>query len=65
MNSSLLLVEQLELDLRMPWNGVSPRCLTRGSKVFSFLRKGMTRPNPEPIVAVQLELFPEGTPYGS
>ena len=57
--------EQLSLKLRMPWDGYSPRGLTKAFGRFSFIRKGMGRPNPKPIVAVQLELFPEGTSYGT
>ena len=58
--------DQLKLELRMPWDGYSPRGLTGSFRRFSFLRKGMTRPDPEPIEGpVQLELFPEGTHYGS
>ena len=57
--------DQLELDLRMPWDGFDPRALTKGSIMFSFLRKGMTRPDLEANEAVELELFPEGTHYGS
>ena len=56
---------QLELRLRMPWNGYDPRALTRARKFFSFVRKGTGRLNLERIQAVQLELFPEGTHYGS
>ena len=56
--------EQLSLRLRMPWDGYDPRALTRGSKVISFVRKGTGRTVLEPITA-QLELFPEGTSYGS
>lgn len=50
---------QLELRLRMPWNGYDPRGLTRGSRVISFVRKGMTRPDLGTNAAIQLELFPE------
>ncbi len=63
--------DQLQTELlsqlcsRVPWNGISPRDLTRGHRMFSFIRKGTGRPNPAAIRAVQLELFPEGTHYGS
>ncbi len=57
--------DQLELDLGMPWNGYSPRSLTRAANDFSFVRSGTGRPNPAPALAVQLELFPEEKPNGS
>ena len=59
--------EQLQLDLGMPWNGYDPRSLTRIVQNLTF-RAGTGRVNLEPIGAmegVQLELFPEGTHYGS
>ena len=59
--------EQLSLDLGMAWNGYSPRSLTRGAISFTF-QAGTGRLNlelPQPILAVQLELFPEGTYYGT
>ena len=57
--------EQLLLDLKMPWGGISPRFLTRGAELYSFTAQGTGRPDPVRIEAVQLELFPKGTPYGS
>jgi len=57
--------DQLRLELGMPWNGVSPRYLTRAPRKVSFVRSGTGRPDPEASVAVQLELFPEGTSYGT
>jgi len=56
--------EQLKLSLGMPWDGVDPRYLTRGHEFVSFTSEGTGRPNLE-ARAVQLELFPEGTHYGS
>ncbi len=62
--------DQLVLDLEhrlLPWNGRSPRSLTRAFELFTF-RAGTGRVDHEPIVAtdsVQLELFPEGTSYGT
>jgi len=56
---------QLSLDLRMPWNGHSPRGLTRGSRVVSFVRKGMGRSILPRDPVTNLELFPEGTSYGT
>ncbi len=59
--------EQLELKLALPWNGRSPRSLTRVANLFTF-QAGMGRLNRVFIPleeAVQLELFPEGTHYGS
>ncbi len=58
-------VEQLVLKLGMPWHGISPRYLTRGSRLISFVRKGTGRTVQDEIRDAQLELFPEGTPYGS
>ena len=57
--------EQLKLQLGMPWDGVDPRYLTRAYSRFSLSSEGTGRLNPEPISAEQLELFPEGTHYGS
>ncbi len=56
--------EQLRLDLGMPWDGKSPRFLTRGFEIFSLASEGTGRLNLD-APAVQLELFPEGTSYGS
>jgi len=57
--------EQLVLELGMPWDGVSPRYLTKYFEVFSFGRSGASRSIQDAPAVVQLELFPEGTPYGS
>ncbi len=60
--------EQLRLELGMPWSGLSPRLLTRAHARFSLASEGTGRSNPEPIAmlkVVQLELFPEGTSYGT
>ena len=54
--------EQLLLKLGMPWDGVSPRYLTRAPKKLSLASEGTGRVNPDDS---QLELFPEGTPYGA
>ncbi len=35
--------DQLELDLRMPWSGYSPRVLTSAYRAFSFGAEGMGR----------------------
>ena len=56
--------EQLLLELGMPWNGVSPRYLTQAHGRFSLASEGTGRVNPD-APSVQLELFPEGTSYGS
>jgi len=56
--------EQLLLRLGMPWDGVSPRYLTRAPKTLSLASEGTGRLNLD-AAAVQLELFPEGTHYGS
>jgi len=40
---SMGLCEQLELDLRLPWGGLSPRVLTRASEAFRFGPEGMGR----------------------
>ena len=57
--------EQLKLELGMPWDGKDPRYLTKAYERFKLARIGTGRPNPVRIHAVQLELFPEGTHYGS
>ena len=60
--------EQLLLKLRMPWDGRSPRYLTRVHSVFSFASVGTGRSIGEPVetrLVDQLELFPEGTHYGT
>ena len=60
--------DQLLLELGMPWDGQDPRYLTRAFTQFSLSSEGTGRLNLRPIrpvVAVQLELFPEGTSYGS
>ena len=57
--------EQLVLRLRMPWDGRSPRSLTKGSELLSFVRSGTGRANLGPIDGVQLDLFPKESPYGS
>ena len=59
--------EQLSLRLRMPWDGYDPRSLTR-VRISLTSWQGTGRSIQEqvgrPDVA-QLELFPEGTSYGS
>ena len=60
--------DQLLLELRMPWDGVSPRYLTRVHSNLSLFSEGTGRSNRKPIQmlpVVQLELFPEGTSYGT
>ena len=57
-------LEQLQLDFGEPWRGLSPRYLTRAHSMFSLASEGTGRVNLAPDVN-QLELFPEGTPYGS
>ncbi len=46
-----------------PWCGHDPRFLTRGHSVVSLSSEGTGRPNRIVSEAVQVELFPEGTPY--
>ena len=52
----------------MPWNGYDPRSLTRVAKFLTF-QAGMGRVNHEIISDAeedtQLEVFPEGTHYGT
>ncbi len=57
--------DQYLLNLRMPWNGYDPRSLTRGSRIFSLASEGTGRVNMDESEGAQLELFPEGIPYGS
>ena len=56
---------QLQLDLRMPWNGVDPRYLTRAAKAFRLAPEGTSwpdrgraqaGPNNDPKDPLQLEL---------
>ena len=56
---------QFELVFKeMPWNGYSPRGLTKAFGSFSFIREGTGRLSQD-ASAEQLELFPEGTSYGT
>ncbi len=60
--------EQLKLELGMPWDGISPRYLTRAPKRLSLASEGTGRVNLEPIrpvQVIQLELRLEGGSYGS
>jgi len=54
--------EQLQLDLRMPFNGYNPRSLTRGSRVVSLPASGTGRVHPDADEGAQLTLFPEEKP---
>ena len=56
--------DQLQLALGMPWNGVSPRYLTGAHERFSLVAGGDDPADPE-ADGTQLELFPEGTSYGT
>ena len=59
--------EQLVLKLGMPWDGRSPRYLTRGFEILSLSSAGTGRSievAAQPLLVAQLELFPEGTSYG-
>jgi len=38
-----MISEQLSLELGMPWDGVSPRYLTKGRLVFSLASEGTGR----------------------
>ena len=49
--------DQLELQLRMPWAGVSPRYLTRGFQEFSLASEGTGRVNLDEIQVTQLEVL--------
>ena len=57
--------EQLLLKLGMPWDGISPRYLTRAPK--RRILTGTGRPDLQIFWRdpFQLELFPEGTHYGT
>ena len=57
--------EQLLLRLGMPWDGVSPRFLTRAPKKLSLASEGTGRSIQEAISSIQLELFPEEKLFGS
>jgi len=54
---------QLSLELRMPWDGYSPRGLTKGANVFRLPPRGREPVDPECSNVDQLELFPEGTSF--
>jgi hypothetical protein len=52
----------------MPWDGKDPRYLTRAFEIFSLSSEGTGRPNLKSFQAThadQIELFPEGTHYGT
>ena len=54
--------DQLSLDLKdplAPWNGVSPRYLTKGSQILSLASEGASRSIQDADGDPQLELFPE------
>ncbi len=55
--------DQLLLDLRMPWNGVSPRYLTRVHLSSKFARRARAARCYKRFGEAQLELFPEGTSF--
>ena len=59
---------QLELKLGMPWDGRDPRYLTRAFQRFSLSSEGTGRSMEDLdrlALVAQLELFPEGTSYGT
>ena len=57
--------EQLELRFpAWPWQGRPVRELTRGANLYTFTARGAPADTSCEIVE-QLELFPEGTPYGT
>ncbi len=57
--------DQLLLDLGMPWDGVSPRYLTRGFVPCTFAGTSPPQLGDPPELTAQVEMFPEGTPYGT
>ena len=57
--------EQLKLDLGMPWHGVSPRYLTKGSKILSLPSDGASRSIRDASDVDQLMLFPEERSFGT
>ena len=56
--------EQLLLRLGLPWDGRTPRSLTRVALAATF-QAGTGRLNHDFSDPAQLELFPEENPYGS
>ena len=56
--------EQLVLELGMPWDGISPRYLTRAPRRLSLASDGASRPIQDAL-GLQLELFPEGTSFSA
>ena len=59
-----MISEQLSLGLHMPWNGYSPRSLCKINATRKLANEGASRLIQDGPV-VQLELFPEGTSYGT
>ncbi len=51
--------------LKGPWNGRSPRDLTKAAKLFRFREPPANASGKIDSVGAQLEMFPEGTPYGT
>ena len=47
-----------------PWDGQNPRDLTRAAELFTFAARGAPA-EPRADESLQLELFPEGTHYGT
>jgi len=57
--------DQLKFEFKgWPWDGQNPRDLTKAADFFRLPPRGAPA-EPMNAVAVQLELFPEGTPYGA
>ena len=56
--------EQLQLDLRMPWDGHSPRFLTKGATIVSVTASGASRVERYEFVE-QLRLLLKGAFDGS
>ena len=60
--------EQLVLRLGMPWGGISPRYLTKGSQILSLASEGTGRsiPGPNQTLVDPLQIdFLKGIHHGS
>ena len=57
-------VSVVAVEVAVPWDGRSPRSLTKAYERFSLASEGTGRVNPD-APGEQLEMFPEGTLYGT
>ena len=58
--------DQLNLMLKIPWDGYTARSLTKAAIAFSLASEGTGRSiQPPKGDSRQIELFLKGTPYGT